>query len=109
MAQLESKFEGDTLDVVYTIIDDNTEEKSLQWQSGEIGGFEAYVLPDSENEMPPDVYGMDDEDGVLSVNPVSNSLNIVLRDEPLLRFFKYVSTAAPGTRCNVSAEYKLSV
>lgn len=39
-----------------------------------------------------------EESGVLNVNAAANTLNLVLRDEGLMRFVKYVSFAAPGSR-----------
>jgi Rps23 Pro-64 3,4-dihydroxylase Tpa1-like proline 4-hydroxylase len=76
------------------------------WEGGEVGGFEAYVLADEEEEAgPAEVYrgGGDDEGGVLNVAPAPNSLNLVLRDEGLMRFVKYVSCQAPGSRWDVAA------
>ena len=43
---------------------------------------------------------------MLNVSAASNSLNLVLRDEGLMRFVKYVSARAPGSRWDVSAVYR---
>jgi hypothetical protein len=48
----------------------------------------------------------DDEDGaLLMVQPAYNRLLIVLRDEGVMRFVKYVSAAAPGSRYDVWGEF----
>lgn len=46
-----------------------------------------------------------DDSGVLNVSAAPNSLNLVLRDEGLMRFVKYVSYAAPSSRWDVAMEY----
>ena len=48
----------------------------------------------------------DDFDGVLlNVTPSFNSLNIVLRDEGVMRFVKYLGASAGGSRWDIAAEY----
>ena len=51
--------------------------------------------------------GDDEEDDapLLSVSAASNPLNVVLRPPGVLRFIKYVSAAAPGSRWDVSMEF----
>lgn len=85
--------------------DRNGDEARMVWESGEVGGFEAYVLADEDEDKPAEVYrgNADDESGVLNVSPASNTLNLVLRDEGLMRFVKYVSGQAPGSRWDVAA------
>ena len=46
-----------------------------------------------------------DESGVINVPAASNSLNLLLRDAGLMRFVKYVSADAPGSRWDVAMEY----
>lgn len=89
------------LDVVLCFVND----KSYDWGDGECGGFEAYLLADEEEDGPAEVYRQvqDDDTGVLNVSPQFNSLNIVLRDEGLMRFVKYLSSSAPGSRWDISA------
>ncbi len=48
----------------------------------------------------------DDETGVLNVSPAANTLNLVLRDEGLMKFVKYLSAAAPSSRFDIAAVYK---
>ncbi len=43
----------------------------------------------------------------MSVSPVSNTLSLVLRDEGVMRFIKYVSAGAPSSRWDISTEYKV--
>lgn len=98
----------DSLDAVLCFVNESQEEAKLKWDCGEVGGFEAYLLADKEETAAADVYKADDEEsGVLSVNPVSNTLNLVLADTGLIKFVKYVSAAAPGNRWDVSTEYQI--
>jgi hypothetical protein len=46
-----------------------------------------------------------DAAGVINVPAASNSLHILLRDKGLMRFVKYVSAEAPGSRWDVAMEY----
>ena len=92
------------LDVVLTFVNDDS-MSSASWADGECGGFEAYLLADEEEDGPAEVYrqAQDDDSGVLNVSASFNALSIVLRDEGLMRFVKYVSSTAPGSRWDVSA------
>lgn len=92
------------LDVVLTFVNDES-MSSASWADGECGGFEAYLLADDEEDGPAEVYRhvQDDDSGVLNVSASFNALSIVLRDEGLMRFVKYVSSTAPGSRWDVSA------
>ncbi|KAI0702912.1 Oxoglutarate and iron-dependent oxygenase degradation C-term-domain-containing protein [Cytidiella melzeri] len=52
----------------------------------------------------------EDEDGtLLAVQPGFNRLLLVLRDEKVMRFVKYVSAAAEGSRWDVCAEYEIGM
>ena len=79
------------------------------WESGEFGGFEAYVEADADEAAEASaVFRLDDVSEPLVQNLLShNSLSLVMRDSGVLRFVKYVSAAAPGSRFDVSAEYGL--
>lgn len=92
------------LDVVLTFVNED-KMSSASWADGECGGFEAYLLADDEEDGPAEVYRnvQDDDSGVLNVSACFNALSIVLRDEGLMRFVKYVSSTAPGSRWDVSA------
>ena len=51
----------------------------------------------------------DDEDGtLLTVQPRFNRLLLVLRDEGVMHFVKYVSAGAPGSRWDVCGEYEVA-
>ncbi|KAG8470349.1 hypothetical protein KFE25_008770 [Diacronema lutheri] len=105
------------------------------WQSGEVGGFEAYLGAEEDND--PEVTAVyrtsrapergssapeaaagasagedargETEEGaeLLNVEASTNTLNLVLRDSGTLRFVKYVSARAPGSRWDVAVEYRL--
>ena len=57
----------------------------------------------------------DDDDGgagdpstsLLSVSAANNCLSLVLRDEGIMKFVKYVSANAPGSRWDVALEYEI--
>lgn len=49
----------------------------------------------------------EEEESLLSVSAKSNVLNLVLRDEKVMKFVKYVSAFAPGSRFDISAEYEI--
>ena len=93
------------LDVVLTFVDEASMDES-SWADGECGGFEAYLLADEEEDGPAEVYrqAQDDESGVLNISAAFNAVSIVLRDEGLMRFVKYVASSAPGSRWDVSVE-----
>ncbi|CAD7703036.1 unnamed protein product [Ostreobium quekettii] len=104
--------DDDRLDAVLCFVDDDSEEDALKWDSGDVGGFEAYLLADvdGDEQEAPEVYKVDDGDessGVLNISAVSNTLSLVLRDTGLMRFVKYVSASAPSGRWDISAEYQL--
>lgn len=75
----------------------------------QVGGYEAYLLADEKDGVEAaEAYRAvdDDESGVLNVSAASNSLNLVLRDEGLMRFVKYLSAQAPSSRWDVSMTYQ---
>lgn len=104
------------LDAVLCMLGSSSETGVAAWEGGEVGGYEAYMLADDEGEgggaaaataevyrSPGDAAG-EAESGVLNISPASNCLSLVLRDEEteLLKFVKYVSASAPGSRWDVS-------
>ena len=69
---------------------------------GEAEAAEADEAEDDDEDMDED----DDFDGVLlNVTPAFNTLNVVLRDEGVMRFVKYLGASAGGSRWDISAEY----
>lgn len=51
----------------------------------------------------------DDTDTLLTVQPGFNRLLLVLRDERVMRFVKYVSAAAEGSRWDICGEYEVGM
>jgi len=51
----------------------------------------------------------DDDGTLLTVQPGFNHLLLVLRDEGVMRFVKYVSGAAEGSRWDVCGEYEVGM
>lgn len=119
------------------------------WETGETGGWEAYMPPTEEGDDPA-VYGSgakqgksgeesnetdmvtdgqnggagaaehaeeeeddddvemdEDDDGpLLTLTPSFNQLSLVLRDERVMRFVKYLSASAGGSRWDIAAEFQ---
>ncbi|CAG9467369.1 unnamed protein product [Pedinophyceae sp. YPF-701] len=114
--------EGDfVLDATLCMVEDGSDEARYAWGSDNVGGFECYT-PAEEGEDTAEAAeaygakkgkggddGSDDEDGaaLLSVSAARNSLNLVLRGGGVMRFVKFVSTAAPGSRWDVAMEYEM--
>jgi hypothetical protein len=77
------------------------------WEDGDLGGYECYMAPHDEEEDPA-TYKASDEDGALLTLPAgANELSLVLRDEKIMRFIKYVSAKASGSRWDIAFEYDL--
>lgn len=51
----------------------------------------------------------DDDDTLLTVQPSFNRLLLVLRDERVMKFVKYVSASAEGSRWDVCGEYEVGM
>ena len=49
----------------------------------------------------------DSNEDLLSVFASTNALSLVLREKSAMRFIKYVSAAAPGSRWDIAAEFHL--
>ena len=87
------------------------------WQSGEVGGYEAYVGAEEEEEGEEggeeQGEGRDDEDGpegegeLLSVQAGFNQLSLCFRDWGTMRFVKYLGCKAPGSRYDVEMVYRV--
>jgi Rps23 Pro-64 3,4-dihydroxylase Tpa1-like proline 4-hydroxylase len=80
------------------------------WEEGERGGYECYIASDEQNDDPA-IYrsASDDTDTLLATQPGWNVLTIVLRDQGVMRFVKYVSALASGSRWDVSCEFLLDM
>ncbi|KAI0796805.1 Oxoglutarate and iron-dependent oxygenase degradation C-term-domain-containing protein [Abortiporus biennis] len=59
------------------------------------------------DEMDQDEDDAEDDGTLLTVQPGFNRLLLVLRDEGVMRFVKYVSAAAEGSRWDVCGEYEI--
>ncbi|KAF9034983.1 nuclear protein [Hymenopellis radicata] len=72
---------------------------------------DAIVEDGDENEEHAEPASDEDEEDstLLTVQPGFNRLLLVLRDERVMRFVKYVSAAADGSRWDVCAEYEVGV
>lgn len=93
------------------------------WDSGDVGGFECYIEASNEGDSAEaaEVYkgpsldnnekkeGDSAEESLLSVSAERNVLSLVMRDYGVMRFVKYVSINAPGSRWDISAEYELDL
>ena len=77
-------------------------------------GANGHSGPDDEAEMRDEDDEDEDEDEeddgtLLTVQPGFNRLLLVLRDEGVMRFVKYVSAAAEGSRWDVCGEYEIGM
>ncbi|CAO3702340.1 unnamed protein product [Rhizopus stolonifer] len=71
------------------------------------GAYDCYMAKGEEEIDDPATYRASEEGGALLTLPAnSNQLSIVLRDPEVLRFIKYVSARAPGSRWDVAFEYE---
>lgn len=84
------------------------------WCSDGVGGYDCYLTGDdgTETENDPSVYrsggvGGDDCGALLTVSAGSNVLSVVFREPAVMRFVKYVSAAAKGSRWDVAFEYEV--
>jgi prolyl 3-hydroxylase /prolyl 3,4-dihydroxylase len=74
--------------------------------NGNGSGHSSYETGEFETEDSED----EDEDAtLLTSQPGFNRLLLVLRDEGVMRFVKYVSTAAEGSRWDVCGEYEVGM
>ncbi|SRR6266550_2330322 len=65
----------------------------------------------SKTNTPPTPRSDDEEDEstLLTVQPGFNRLLLVLRDEKVMHFVKYVSAAAEGSRWDICGEYEVGM
>ncbi|KAJ8087067.1 putative component of NuA3 histone acetyltransferase complex [Marasmius tenuissimus] len=64
---------------------------------------------DGDVELPDADEDEEEDSTLLTVQPGFNRLLLVLRDERVMRFVKYVSAAAEGSRWDVCAEYEVGM
>jgi len=91
-----------------------TAVNTKNWQSGEFGGYELCMSTkrdDSDNEEDdPAIYKSSDgnDDSVLYTNQCKwNSITLMLRDPSVLKFIKYVSINAKGSRWDITGQWNV--
>lgn len=80
------------------------------WESGEFGGYEVCMATSEEEEGDPAIYkgGDPNDDSVLYTSQCKwNSLTLMLRDPSVMKFVKYVSINAKGSRWDISAQWNI--
>jgi len=104
--------EDDRLDATLCFVADGTSEDAISWEAGEVGGYECYIAAeDDDTQGDVAVYNAENEDdgGLLNVAAKCNTLNLVHRDQGIMRFVKYTSHLAPSSRWDVAVEYQVDV
>ena len=81
--------------------DDGSDDTNMQVDSD----LDIHKLPDADADGEDD----DDDGTLLTVQPGFNRLLLVLRDERVMHFVKYVSAAAEGPRWDVCGEYEIGI
>jgi len=97
------------LDATLCVLRPQSAEEQGLWDSGDAGGFECYIAAENGELVAAEVYGGDDDQDneLLSVNAAPNTLNLVHRDPGTMRFLKYVGSAAPCSRFDISGTFEL--
>ncbi|CAL1701001.1 unnamed protein product [Somion occarium] len=82
---------------------------SKKAKNGSSGKAGPSTESNGDHPMSDPIEGDEDEDNgtLLTVQPGFNRLLLVLRDEGVMRFVKYVSAAAEGSRWDVCGEYEI--
>ncbi|KAK6199359.1 Oxoglutarate and iron-dependent oxygenase degradation C-term-domain-containing protein [Scheffersomyces amazonensis] len=83
------------------------------WESGEFGGYELCMSTagndEDDDEDDPAIYRSNGDDSVLFTNQCQwNSLTLILRDSSVLKFVKYVSINAKGSRWDISCQWNVN-
>ncbi|KAJ9471865.1 Prolyl 3 [Diplonema papillatum] len=84
-------------------------KESDGWITGDVGGFECFIAAESSDLVAAETYGNGDDaaNDLLSLEAVGNTFSIVARDEQMMRFTKYVSAFAPGSRWDIATSYEI--
>lgn len=81
------------------------------WESGEYGGYELCMSTNTnqdDEEDDPAIYKSGDNSSVLYTSQCKwNSLTLMLRDPSVLKFVKYVSINAKGSRWDISCQWNV--
>ncbi|KAJ1864063.1 putative component of NuA3 histone acetyltransferase complex [Coemansia sp. RSA 2703] len=93
-----------TLDSVLCFVD-----QPEVWADGVVGGYECYVDGGGdEASNDGSVYRLTEDESILLTTPAAwNTLNIAMREPGVVKFVKYVSASAPGSRWDISSEYQV--
>ena len=100
---------GYQLDATFCFVD-----TSDKWGIGEVGAYDCYMVNDSEaegvNNASAEVYREtgEEDDETITLPATRNCLNLVLCNEGVMRFTKYVSAMAPGSRWDILNEYEIT-
>ncbi|KAI7825872.1 Oxoglutarate and iron-dependent oxygenase degradation C-term-domain-containing protein [Kickxella alabastrina] len=98
--------ETTTLDAVLCFVDEPSE-----WADGVVGGYACYVDGGSDGDEASNdgsVYRLTEDESILLTTPAAwNTLSVVMREPGVVKFVKYVSASAPGSRWDVSFEYQV--
>ncbi|KAJ1665076.1 putative component of NuA3 histone acetyltransferase complex [Coemansia sp. RSA 1813] len=95
-----------TMDAVLCLAHDPS-----RWADGVVGGYQCYIDSgddgdDASNDGSVYRHVSGEDDGILLTTPAAwNTLTIALREPSVVKFVKYVSASAPGSRWDVSFEY----
>ena len=110
LAHVGTQCTAPTLDATLCFVAATSSQLAL-WDSGDVGGFECHVEASAEDTRgAAEVYrAADDTAGVTSIHAQPNALSLVLRKPEAMKFIKYVSAGAPGSRWDVAAEYATAV
>ncbi|KAI8883330.1 hypothetical protein K501DRAFT_285442 [Backusella circina FSU 941] len=95
------------LDVTLCLTTTPNQKAVEMWESCEYGGYECYMAAHEGDDDPATYRSFDDDGALLTMSAGANELSLVLRDEGVMRFVKYVSARAPGARWDLSFEYDL--
>ncbi|KAH3679803.1 hypothetical protein WICPIJ_008512 [Wickerhamomyces pijperi] len=82
---------------------------SQGWESGEFGGYELTMATEDPGvDDDPSIYRKDGDDSVLlNTQACWNKLVLMVRDPNVLKFVKYVSFNAQGSRWDVSGQWDI--
>mmetsp|Transcript_11634 Transcript_11634/g.29619 ORF Transcript_11634/g.29619 Transcript_11634/m.29619 type:complete len:580 (+) Transcript_11634:194-1933(+) len=87
-----------------------------QWSLGEVGGYDCYMVNDGDggsgyNNEHAEVYraaAENEDDETVTLPATGNCLNLVLCNEGVMRFTKYISADAGGSRWDILNEYQIT-
>ena len=85
------------------------EEDPAVYRSGSSKTSQAKERPESSGASASNNVDDDADGTLLTWQPHFNCLFLVLRDEGVLRFVKYVSAASPGSRWDICSEFEVGM